>query len=174
MNRRDFLRHAGVLSASSVVAIGTHSWAVRTNAQTPNPKRLIVIFLRGAVDGLSLVVPYQEAAYYEARPQIAIPQPGKAGGVLDLNGQFGLHPALSDVFPLWQQKSLAFVVASGSPDPSRSHFDAQDFMESGTPGVKTTPDGWMNRLLGVMSGHNPIQAVNVGATTPAFSLGAWR
>ncbi|PSB25127.1 DUF1501 domain-containing protein [Stenomitos frigidus] len=171
MNRRELLAHAGILSASTLVAIGTHGWAVRTNAQTTTTKRLIVIFLRGAVDGLSVVVPYQEAIYYNARPKIAIPQPGKDGGALDLDGQFGLHPALSDLLPLWQQKSLAFIPASGSPDASRSHFDAQDYMESGTPGVKKTPDGWMNRLLAVMSGHNPIQAVNVGATTPRILSG---
>ena len=96
-------------------------------------------------------MPYQDAAYYQARPKIALPQPGKNGGVLDLDGQFGLHPALSPLFPLWQQKSLAFVHACGSPDATRSHFDAQDYMESGTPGVKRTADGWMNRLLAVMS-----------------------
>lgn len=175
MNRRELLRHAGILSASTLVAIGTHGWAARTSAQTivptTNSKRLIVIFLRGAVDGLSVVVPYQEAAYYDARPKIAIPQPGKEGGALDLDGQFGLHPALSGILPLWQQGSLAFIPASGSPDPSRSHFDAQDNMESGTPGLKKTPDGWMNRLLSVMSGHTPIQAVNVGATTPRILSG---
>jgi uncharacterized protein (DUF1501 family) len=175
MNRRELLRHAGMLSASTLVTISTHGWATRTTAQTiaptTNAKRLIVIFLRGAVDGLSVVVPYQEAAYYQARPKIAIPQPGKEGGVLDLDGQFGLHPALSDVLPLWQQGSLAFIPASGSPDPSRSHFDAQDNMESGTPGLKKTSDGWMNRLLAVMSGHTPIQAVNVGATTPRILSG---
>ena len=171
MNRREFLTNAGVLSASTLVAIGHHGWAARVNAQTRTTKRLIVIFLRGAVDGLSVVVPYQEAAYYDARPKIALSQPGKDGGVLDLDGQFGLHPALSDLLPLWKQGSLAFIPASGSPDASRSHFDAQDYMESGTPGVKKTPDGWMNRLLAVMSGHNPIQAVNVGATTPRILSG---
>ena len=176
MHRREFLAQAGLLSASMVVAIDTHSWATSTNAQTihtptANPQRLIVVFLRGAVDGLSVVVPYQEAAYYDARPKIALPQPGKDGGVLDLDGQFGLHPALSDLMPLWQQKSLAFIPASGSPDASRSHFDAQDYMESGTPGVKKVSDGWMNRLLAVMSGRNPVQAVNVGATTPRILSG---
>ena len=176
MNRREFLAHAGLLSASTVVAIGTHGWATKTNAQTirtstATPKRLIVVFLRGAVDGLSVVVPYQEAVYYDARPKIAIPQPGKDGGALDLDGQFGLHPALSDLMPLWEQKSLAFIPASGSPDASRSHFDAQDYMESGTPGVKKTSDGWMNRLLAVISGRNPVQAVNVGTTTPRILSG---
>jgi uncharacterized protein (DUF1501 family) len=175
MNRRHFLRQAGLLSASTLTAIGTHSWiaqsATVTGTPSANPKRLIVIFLRGAMDGLSAVVPYQDAAYYQARPKIAIPQPGKAGGVLNLDGQFGLHPALSPLLPLWQQKSLAFVHACGSPDATRSHFDAQDYMESGTPGVKRTADGWMNRLLAVMSDRNPIQAVNVGSVTPRILSG---
>ena len=170
MKRRQFLQ-AGLLSASTLTAIGTHGWVARSATPAPNPNRLIVIFLRGAVDGLSLVVPYQEAAYYQARPKIAIPQAGKSGGVLDLDGQFGLHPALSPLLPLWQQKSLAFVHACGSPDATRSHFDAQDYMESGTPGVKRTADGWMNRLLAVMSDRNPIQAVNVGAATPRILAG---
>lgn len=140
---------------------------------TPNsPKRLIVIFLRGAVDGLNVVVPYAEQNYYSVRPRIAILQPGKEGGVFDLDGRFGLHPALApSLMSLWQQKSLAFVHACGSPDATRSHFDAQDYMESGTPGVKRTADGWMNRLLGVVSERSPIQAVSVGASTPRILSG---
>jgi uncharacterized protein (DUF1501 family) len=172
MHRRKFLKQAGLFSAATLVSVAPHSWALRTEAaQASNSKRLIVIFLRGAVDGLNVVVPYQDSAYYEARPRIALAKPGQDGGVLDLDGQFGLHPALSSLLPLWQQGSLTFIPASGSPDSTRSHFDAQDFMESGTPGIKTTRDGWMNRLLGVMSGRNPIQAVNVGATTPRILAG---
>ena len=130
-----------------------------------------MIFLRGAVDGLNVVVPYRETAYYDARPTIAIPQPGKDGGALDLDGQFGLHPALASVLPLWQQGSLAFVHSAGSPDPTRSHFDAQDNMERGAPGVQTIHDGWMNRLLGSLAGNNPLQAVNVGDLTPRILSG---
>lgn len=173
MHRRQFLHQAGLFTTSSLVTVGAHGWFARTTtAQTANPKRLIVVFLRGAVDGLNVVVPYRETAYYEARPRIAIPQPGQENGALDLNGQFGLHPALSSLLPLWQQGNLAFVHACGSPDATRSHFDAQDFMESGTPGIKTTQDGWMNRLLAALNiGSNPIQAVNVGATTPRILTG---
>ncbi len=172
MKRRHLLQ-AGI--ASTVVAVGTHGWFARSNAQnapsSANPKRLIVIFLRGAVDGLNVVVPYRETAYYEARPTIAIPQPDKDGGALNLDDQFGLHPALASVLPLWQQGSLAFVHSSGSPDPTRSHFDAQDNMERGAPGTPTVHDGWMNRLLGSLSGSNPIQAVNVGDLTPRILSG---
>ncbi len=132
---------------------------------------MIVIFLRGAIDGLNVVIPYHETAYYDARPTIAIPQPGKDGGALDLDGQFGLHPALAPILPLWQQGSLAFIHSSGSPDPTRSHFDAQDNMERGTLEAQTNRDGWMNRLLGSLSGNNPIQALNVGDVTPHILSG---
>ncbi len=175
MKRRHFLQ-AGIASTATLIAVGTHGWFTRTPAQTMiassrNPQRLIVIFLRGAVDGLNVVVPYREATYYQVRPTIAIPQPGQNGGALDLDGQFGLHPALASIFPLWQQGSLAFVHSSGSPDPTRSHFDAQDNMERGTPGIPTIHDGWMNRLLDSLAGHNPIQAVNVGDVTPKILSG---
>lgn len=172
MNRRQFIIQSGLFAASSLISIGTHGWAARSIAAlAPNPRRLIVVFLRGAVDGLSVVVPYRESSYYTDRPRIAIPQPGQPHGALDLDGQFGLHPALAPLLPLWQQQSLAFVHACGANDGTRSHFDAQDYLESGTPGVKSTRDGWMNRLLGIMSDKNPIQAVSVGSTTPRILLG---
>ena len=173
MNRRNFLRYTAIASGSALLS--SSGWMFRSTAQaqtqTAPSRRLIVVFLRGAVDGLNVVVPYQEAAYYQARPNIAIPQPGKVGGVLDLDHQFGLHPALASLMPFWQQGNLAFVHACGSPDPTRSHFDAQDYMESGTPGTKTTPDGWMNRLLGQLSNHSPVQAVSLGAITPRILSG---
>jgi uncharacterized protein (DUF1501 family) len=172
MNRRQFLIQSSLFSASSLISIGTHGWAARSVAAIdPNPQRLIVVLLRGGIDGLSVVVPYREPTYYTDRPTIAISPPGEPNGALDLDGKFGLNPALAPLLPLWQQKSLAFVHACGSNDETRSHFDAQDYIESGTPGTKTTRDGWMNRLLGVMSNKNPIQAVNVGATTPNIFLG---
>lgn len=106
-------------------------------------KRLVVIFQRGAADGLNIVVPYAEQNYYAMRPSIAIPQ----NQVIDLDGFFGLHPALAGFEPLYRQGHLAIVPAAGSPDQTRSHFDAQDYMESGTPGNKGTVDGWLNRAL---------------------------
>ncbi|KGF72889.1 hypothetical protein DO97_04085 [Neosynechococcus sphagnicola sy1] len=169
MNRRHFLQQAGLLTASSVFSIGLHGWALRTEAASR--QRLVVIFLRGAVDGLNVVVPYQESTYYSARPNIAIPQPGKPEGALNLDGQFGLHPALNPLMPLWQNRSLAFVQACGSPDPTRSHFDAQDYMETGILGNKRASDGWMNRLLQVLPDHSPTQALNLGATMPRILTG---
>jgi uncharacterized protein (DUF1501 family) len=171
MKRRDFLINTGIFTASALTAVGTHAYVARSANLNDNQKRLVVIFLRGAVDGLNIVVPYTENAYYQARPKIAIPQPGHPEGVLDLDGRFGLHPALAPLIPLWKQGTLAFVHAAGSPDSTRSHFDAQYYMESGTPGVKDTGDGWMNRLLGVLSGRTPIQGVTVGETTPRIFAG---
>lgn len=162
MDRRTFLKLVGIAGTSAIATVGYHSWVAKSLAATRNPKRLVVIFLRGAVDGLNIVVPYSELEYYEARPVIAIPQPGKENGALDLDGQFGLHPALASMIPLWKQGSLAFIQACGSPTSTRSHFDAQDDIESGTPGIKTTRDGWMNRLLGILPGETPVEAVSVG------------
>jgi uncharacterized protein (DUF1501 family) len=94
-------------------------------------------------------VPFGESNYYECRPGISIPKPaaGNAEAAIDLDGFFGLHPSLSSFKPLWDAKQLAIIHACGSPDNTRSHFDAQDYMESGTPGVKSTSDGWLNRYL---------------------------
>src|SRR5881397_386667 len=102
---------------------------------------LVCLFQRGAVDGLNMIVPHGDPVYYRERPRIAVPEKD----VLDLDGYFGLHPRLAPIKPLWDSKSLAAIHAIGSPDATRSHFDAQDYLESGTPGVKATPDGWLNR-----------------------------
>ncbi len=174
LNRRQLLQTAGCFTVASLLPLGIQGWVARTKAQNPNPNRLIVLFLRGGVDGLSLVVPYRDIAYYQMRPTIALSAPGDQGNqdsVIDLDGQFGLHPRLAPLMPLWQQKSLAWVHAAGSPDPTRSHFDAQDYMESGTPGVKSTNDGWMNRLLEVLPQESLIQAVNLGKTMPRILRG---
>ncbi len=112
-------------------------------------KTLVCIFQRGAVDGLDMVVPFGEDAYYAVRNSIAVPRParGQEGTALDLDGFFGLHPSLQPLLELYHSGEMAIVHAVGSPHPTRSHFDAQDFMETGTPGVKSTRDGWLNRVL---------------------------
>ncbi len=147
VGRREFIRHAAFLSASGIFLLSPYAWAARAPGGSPSRKRLVVIFLRGAVDGLNVVVPHGDAHYYDARPTIAIPRRGGDGAVLNLDGHFGLHPALNSIMPEWHDGTLAFIHACGSPDPTRSHFDAQDYMESGTPGVKATPDGWLDRVL---------------------------
>src|SRR4051794_33002357 len=117
-------------------------------AASGRSKQLIAIFQRGAVDGLSVVVPFGEADYYRARPTIAIPQPNAGESAsIDLDGFFGLNPRLQPLVPFWKARTLAVVHACGSPDNTRSHFDAQDYMETATPGVKSTSDGWLNRYL---------------------------
>ena len=171
MKRRKFLTRAGFLGAGMLIPVGLNSCVAQTEAQTDRPQRLIVIFLRGGIDGLNVVVPHQEADYYEARPTVAIPYPQEKNGVIDLDGFFGLHPSLEDLIPLWEKKNLAFIHASGLPLTERSHFQAQDYMENGTPGVKSTTDGWMNRLLAEIHQTNPVQALNVGGTTPYILKG---
>ena len=142
--RRIFLRNGAlaVIGTAAVPSFLTRAafGAVENGGRT---KRLVVIFQRGAADGLNIVVPHGESQYYAMRPSINIPRKS----VIDLDGFFGLHPSLASFQPLWQQRHLAIVHAAGSPDTTRSHFDAQDFMETGTPGVKATEDGWLNRSL---------------------------
>jgi uncharacterized protein (DUF1501 family) len=144
ITRRIFLRN-GALAVVGTTALPSFLTRAAFGAADPGirTKRLVVIFQRGAADGLNIVVPHGESGYYAMRPTINIPRKS----VLDLDGFFGLHPATSSFQRLWKQKHLAIVHAAGSPDPTRSHFDAQDFMESGTPGVKVTDDGWLNRAL---------------------------
>ena len=144
-SRRVFLKHG----TCALVSLGfAPSFLTRTALATSGrAKRLIAIFQRGAVDGLNMIVPYGEAEYYRARPSIAIPRPTAAGGAVDLDGFFGFNPRLAVLKPLWDRRELAVVHACGSPDTTRSHFDAQDYMETGTHGVKSTQDGWLNRYL---------------------------
>ncbi len=144
ITRRVFIRNSAlaVVGTAAVPSFLTRAAFGAVEAGARN-KRLVVIFQRGAADGLNIVVPHGAPQYYAMRPSINIPR----NAVLDLNGFFGLHPSLSAFQPLWQQGHLAIVHAAGSPDTTRSHFDAQDFMETGTPGVKITEDGWLNRSL---------------------------
>jgi len=142
--RRVFLRNGALLLAGTAALPGFLTRAVMAATAAPaKGKRLVVIFQRGAADGLNVVVPYAEPNYYAMRPGIAIPK----DKVLELDGFFGLHPAMGGLKELYDAGHLAVVHAAGSPDPTRSHFDAQDFMESGTPGLKSTADGWLNRAM---------------------------
>jgi uncharacterized protein (DUF1501 family) len=171
-NRRFFLRN-GALAIAGTAAIP--SFLVRSvlaEAASAPSRRLVVIFQRGAADGLNVVVPYRERNYYDMRPGIAIPQ----NQVLDLDGFFGLHPSLAPFKPLYDQGHLAIVHAAGSPDMSRSHFDAQDFMESGTPGIKSTEDGWLNRALQEedlrrRQQHTAFRALALGSQVPRTLAG---
>ncbi len=176
INRRFFL-HKGALALAGTTAIP--QFLVRSvlaqnagAAGTSSGRRLVVIFQRGAADGLNIVVPWREKNYYAMRPSIAIPQ----NQVIDLDGFFGLHPSLASFKPLYDAGNLAIVHAAGSPDMSRSHFDAQDYMESGTPGVKSTEDGWLNRALQAedqrhRAEHTAFRALALGADVPLTLAG---
>ena len=150
MNRRVFLRGGALafLALGVPPSFFTKSLLAETRGAA-RKKTLICIFQRGAVDGLSMVVPFGERAYYAGRRSIAVAAPSvsRENTALDLDGFFGLHPSLQPLHDLFGRNELAIVHAVGSPHPTRSHFDAQDFMETATPGVKSTRDGWLNRVL---------------------------
>lgn len=175
ISRRIFMRGGAMALVGTAVvpAFLERSVLAQATSAQASGKKLVVLFQRGAADGLNLVVPYRESAYYAMRPTIAIPQ----NQVLDLNGTFGLHPALQPLLPLYRSGHLAVIHAAGSPDPSRSHFDAQDFMESGTPGVKTTQDGWLNRALQAedrsrQANETAFRAIALGAQVPRTLAGS--
>jgi uncharacterized protein (DUF1501 family) len=171
LTRRVFVRG----SAIAVAGLGAAPrWLARAASATEGKRKILVaIFQRGAVDGLNVVVPFSEKRYYELRPSIGIPAPGGGTGpgpaqqaAIDLDGRFGLNPAMQPLKDLWDKQLLAIVEAVGSPDPSRSHFDAQDYMESGTPG-KASGDGWLNRALPPAGAEaSPMRAIAMGAQLP--------
>lgn len=179
MDRRYFLKSSGIALASfgvmSVAPGFLHQFA---NAATKDgafgrKKTLITIFQRGAVDGLNMVAPYGDSEYYDLRRVIAVPKPNAVGGAIDLDGHFGLNPSLAPLEKFWKSKQLAVVHSVGSPDNSRSHFDAQDYMESATPGVKSTRDGWLNRVLQTKTDEkiSPFRAVAMANQIPRSLIG---
>ena len=171
-NRRFFLHKGAFALAGTTTIPGFLVRSVLAQSALTPKHRLVVVFQRGAADGLNIVVPYREKNYYTMRPNIAIPQ----NQVIDLDGLFGLHPSMAAFKPLYDQGHLAIVHAAGSPDMSRSHFDAQDYMESGTPGMKNTDDGWLNRALQSedlrgREQHTAFRAVALGADVPRTLAG---
>ncbi len=182
MERRAFVKSG----ALALVTMGLSPSFLRRTAfgmellNAPKGKVLICLFQRGAADGLNMVVPFGERAYYAMRPSIAIAQPSRnaINGAVDLDGFFGLHPALAPLKPLYDRKLLAPVHAVGSPSTTRSHFDAQDYMETGTPDNKGTTDGWLNRYLAVKGtcdecnlAKTPFRAVSMTPQTPRILEG---
>jgi uncharacterized protein (DUF1501 family) len=174
ITRRVFLKN-GALALVSTTAIPAFLTRAVQGLDTSGTrrKRLVVLFQRGAADGLNIVVPHGESAYYSMRSSIAIPRPNRGQeSCIDLDGFFGLHPAMSSFKPLFDQKHLAILHAAGSPDKTRSHFDAQDYMESGTPGVKSTEDGWLNRAVRKPEpGATPFRAISMGGALPRTLAG---
>ena len=167
ITRRGFMKDGALalVGTSTIPSFLTRSVMAEMTTAAANKKKLVVLFQRGAADGLNIVVPYREKNYYSMRPSIAIQQ----NEVLDLDGFFGLHPAMTAFKPLYDQGHLAIIHAAGSPDMTRSHFDAQDYMESGTPGVKVTQDGWLNRALqaeALAGKPSAFRAVALGTQVP--------
>jgi uncharacterized protein (DUF1501 family) len=172
IDRRFFLKSSGLALVGGTLLPNVFV-KMANAAATKGSKTLVAIFQRGAVDGLNMIVPYGEQAYYAARPTIAVPRPGAEGGAIDLDGFFGLHPSLASLSPYFKDHSLAMIHAVGSPDTTRSHFDAQDFMESGTPGVKSTEDGFLARAVGARKEKtpSPLRAVALSPAMPRILSG---
>jgi uncharacterized protein (DUF1501 family) len=191
VNRRVFLKGG----ALSLVTLGLSPSFLRRTAlamelpRAVRGKTLIVLFQRGAADALNVLVPFGDTSYSAARPQLAIATPARVGGsvnaagAIDLDGFYGLHPSLASFKPLWDLGLLAPIHAVGSPSATRSHFDAQDYMETGTPDRKGTTDGWLNRYLAVEgtceasscapgATSAPFRAVAMTAQTPRMLEGA--
>ena len=176
ISRRVFIKGSGIAMLGMSTLPAFLQRAIASTTAGPSKKKLVVLFQRGAADGLNIVMPFGEPNYYRMRPTIAIPAPRNGGDLaaVDLDGFFGLHPSLAPLAPLFHNGELAIVHAAGSPDTTRSHFDAQDYMESGTPGVKATDDGWLNRTLQISPESNatPFRAVAVGPNLPRMLHGS--
>ncbi|MGH9431627.1 MAG: DUF1501 domain-containing protein, partial [Terriglobia bacterium] len=179
ITRRYFLKSGGLsLFGLGFVPSFLRQTAYALEAPSASKKKVLVaLFMRGAADGLNIVIPYAETDYYSMRPTIAIPQPGKGASgeaAIDLNGFFGFHPSLAPLKPIFDARQLAVIHAAGSPDSTRSHFDAQDYMETATPGNKSTRDGWLNRYLGHSTEMDatPFRAVALAPVLPMSLQGA--
>ncbi len=176
LSRRHFARFGATALGATALALPMfeHWFRLRVSAAqgaVAQPrKRLVAIFQRGAMDGLGAVMPFADEHYRQLRPLLAVapPKRGDPTTALDLDGRFGLNPRLAALLPLFQSGELAIIHGVGSPDPTRSHFDAQDYMESATPGRKSTPDGWINRYLQAapLKQASPFRAVALTRLTP--------
>lgn len=174
ITRRAFLKGGAMAMVGTAAIPSFLTRAVYGSTTSGGKKRLVVLFQRGAADGLNIVVPHGEQAYYAMRPTIAIPRPSRGQlSAIDLDGFFGLHSSMEAFKPLWDQGHLAIIHAAGSPDDTRSHFDAQDFMESGTPGMKSTEDGWLNRAMQSLGAkqHSPFSAIALSTALPRTLAG---
>ena len=178
MDRRFFLKTGGIgLASFGLMAAAPEFLHQFASAQTKNnfgkKKVLVTIFQHGAVDGLNMIVPHGDAEYYDLRRSIAIARPGKTDGAIDLDGHFGLNPSMRPLENFWKAKQFAVIHAVGSPDNTRSHFDAQDYMESATPGVKGTRDGWLNRAMQetAAKAESPFRAVSMTQSLPRALYG---
>ena len=170
ITRRQILKGLMLTGGYCLLPLGGRGWALA--APEVAQRRLIVLLMRGAVDGLSIVTPYTERNYYALRPSIALAPPGQSDGLLDLDGFFGLHPSLAPLMPLWQSQSLAFIHASGSPAETRSHFEAQDIMETALLNSALAQQGWMNGLAQFLpNNHSATRVLSFGDVLPKIFQG---
>ncbi len=166
--RRDFLKLAGAAALAST-ALPRLAFADTVAGARDT---LVVVFLRGGMDGLNVVVPHADPDYYRIRPRIAIPKPGTGtGAAIDLDGRFGMHPALAPLQPLYASGKLAMVQAVGLKQASRSHFECQDRIERASLETPSLPDGWVNRHLATVANGNPFQGMAVGKSVPSAFRG---
>lgn len=178
LSRRDFLKAAS--SSMTAWTLARPSWMPRLSFAPqdiePQGDLLVCVFVRGGMDGLNAIIPQFEDEYYRQRPNIAIPetQSGNDKTAIDLDGRFGLHPGMRPLKDIWDAGHLAIVHAAGSPDPTHSHFDAMDYMERGTPGQKSIPNGWIGRHLQTTPWQNDsvFRAVGMGGVRQASMRGA--
>ncbi len=171
MNASSFSRRAALAALAlgpTGLFFSRSSSAAPAPARAPGARQLVCVFLRGAADGLNVVVPHADPEYYKLRPTIAVPRPRKPGGVVDLDGRFGLHPRLAPLKPAFDARELALVHAVGSPHPTRSHFEAQDYMETGAVGMRSAREGWLAHYLTVQAavGDVWLRALAISDRTP--------
>ena len=171
--RRQFIRETGstLIGATALGGIGPQLLFGSTSDSVGRRRpTLLTIYLRGGADPLNTIVPFGDPTYYKVRPTIAIPRPGKEGRrcALPLNDMFGLHPSMAPLVPLFEKGMIAPIVNVGSPHPTRSHFDAQDFMERAAPGVRSITEGWLNRFLYATRSNDDseFRALSLQATLP--------
>ncbi|WP_198346524.1 MULTISPECIES: DUF1501 domain-containing protein [Nocardioides] len=166
VSRRGLFTGAVALAGATTL-VGSAAVTASAASATPAPAVLVVLSLRGAADGLSMVVPHADPVYYAARPRIAVP----ADRLLAKDGMFGLHPALAPLLPMWAAGQVAAVHATGLPSPNRSHFAAMEEVEDADPGSESR-SGWLNRLIGTAPGRSPLQGFNMsGGVTPTSLFG---
>jgi uncharacterized protein (DUF1501 family) len=170
ITRRKLLKGLLLAGGFTLLPLSGRGWVLA--APEPVNRHLVVIMMRGAVDGLNVVTPYREANYYRVRNSIAMPPPGQSSGLVDLDGYFGLNPALTPIMPLWQDKTLAFIHACGSPNTTRSHFEAQDILETAMMNTAMASQGWMNGLAQALPvNQSATRAVAFGNVLPKIFQG---
>lgn len=177
VNRRAFMKSGAMaLFAAGFGGVPTFIARAANSVKILLPykknKVLVCIFQRGAMDGLMAVSPYTDPNLKTLRPTLYMSPATTEGKQIDLDGRFGLHPSLAAFAPFFTEGRMAIVHGVGSPNTTRSHFDAQDYMESGTPFSKSTSSGWLNRAVGLL-GHEgtPFRAVSLTSSLPRSLYG---